>query len=149
MAAATTLSEILAKKGTEVFSLPPDALVFDAIGIMAKNSVGALLVIDEGALVGIISERDYARKVILQGKLSKQTQVREVMTTPVWFVPPETRVDEAMRLMTEQRIRHLPVLEGTRLAGLVSMGDLVRSLVDEQAAEIEHLHAYITGQYPR
>jgi CBS domain-containing protein len=149
MAAATMLSEILAKKGTRVFSLPPDALVFDAIGIMAKNSVGALLVLDGDALVGIISERDYARKVVLEGKSSKQTLVREIMSTPVRFVRPETWVGEAMRFMTEQRIRHLPVLEGERVVGVVSMGDLVRSLVDEQAAEIEHLHAYITGQYPR
>ncbi len=148
MQAKTTIREILQKKGHKVFSLPPDATVFEAIKIMAENSVGALLVMDGDKLVGIISERDYARKVILKGKASKETAVREIMTTPVQVVVPNCTVSEAMAIMTNKRIRHLPVLEEGRVVGVVSIGDLVRSIVDEQAATIEHLHAYITGQYP-
>jgi len=148
MQAKTTIREILDKKGHKVFSLPPDATVYEAIKIMAENSVGALLVMDGENLVGIISERDYARKVILKGKSSKQTAVREIMTSPVQVVVPDCTVSEAMSIMTNKRIRHLPVLEDGKVIGVVSIGDLVRSIVDEQAATIEHLHAYITGQYP-
>ncbi len=148
MQAKTTIREILQKKGHKVFSLPPDATVFEAIKIMAENSVGALLVMDGEELVGIISERDYARKVILKGKSSKQTPVREIMSSPVQVVVPDCTVSEAMSIMTNKRIRHLPVLEEGRVVGVVSIGDLVRSIVDEQAATIGHLHAYITGRYP-
>jgi CBS domain-containing protein len=148
MAPAVTLESILAKKGAEVLSLPPAASVYDAIAIMARSSIGALPVLDGEKLIGIISERDYARKVILKGKLSKETAVKEIMTSPVHFVTPDCTVDEAMRVMTEHRIRHLPVLTGDRIVGIVSIGDLVRSLVDQQAATIEQLHNYITGQYP-
>ena len=148
MASTATLESILAKKGVEVLSLPPGASVYDAIAIMAKSSIGALPVLDGGKLIGIISERDYARKVILKGKLSKDTAVKEIMSSPVHFVTPDCTVDEAMRVMTEHRIRHLPVITGDRIEGIVSIGDLVRSLVDQQAATIEQLHNYITGQYP-
>ena len=148
MQARTTIREILEKKGHKVFSLPPDATVYEAIKIMAENSVGALLVMEGEKLVGIISERDYARKVILKGKSSKETAVREIMTSPVQVVVPDCTVGEAMSIMTNKRIRHLPVLEEGKVVGVVSIGDLVRSIVDEQAATIEHLHAYITGQYP-
>ncbi len=148
MQAKTTIREILQKKGHKVFSLAPDATVFEAIKVMAENSVGALLVMEGENLVGIISERDYARKVILKGKSSKETAVREIMTSPVQVVVPDCTVSEAMSIMTNKRIRHLPVLEEGRVIGVVSIGDLVRSIVDEQAATIEHLHAYITGQYP-
>ena len=126
----------------------PDALVFDAIKLMAEKHVGALLVMDGEELAGILSERDYARKVILQGKSSRHTQVREIMASPVLFVTPDCTVDEAMCIVTEKRIRHLPVLDGKGVIGVVSIGDLVRSIIEEQAATIEHLHAYIAGKYP-
>jgi CBS domain-containing protein len=144
----TKVGEVLESKGRQVFSLPPRALVFDAVRVMAENSVGALLVIEGDRLVGIISERDYARKVVLKGRSSKETEVREIMSTPVQVVTPDCTVDEAMALMTSRRIRHLPVLEDERVLGVVSIGDLVRSKVEDQAATIEQLHAYITGQYP-
>lgn len=144
----TTIGQILDRKGHQIYSLPPDATVFEAIRIMAENSVGALLVLDAGKVVGIISERDYARKVILCGKQSRETRVSEIMTQPVHVVTPDCTVDEAMSLVTHERIRHLPVLLGDKIEGVVSIGDLVRSIVDEQARQIEQLHAYITGQYP-
>ncbi len=148
MPGSKTLRDILEEKGHEVYWLPPDATVYQAIEMMATKSVGALLVIDQGRLVGIISERDYARKVILKGKSSKETLVREIMSSPVIYVSPDCPVEEAMKLMTEKRIRHLPVLEGDRIVGIVSIGDVVKFLVKEQAATIRYLHAYITGSYP-
>lgn len=148
MTAAHTINAVLDRKGRDTYSLPPDAMVFDAIRLMAENSVGALLVMENQQLVGIVSERDYARKVILRGKLSKQTPVWEIMSSPVHYVDPDCTVEEAMGVMATYRIRHLPVLDAGRLVGMVSIGDLVRSIVDEQAATIEQLHAYITGQYP-
>jgi len=148
MRATASVQSILDRKGGGALSATPDAYVYDAIKVMADNSVGALLVIEKDELVGILSERDYARKVILEGKSSKKTLVREIMVSPVQFVTPDCTVDEAMSIMTNERIRHLPVLSGGRVAGIVSIGDLVRTIVDEQAATIEHLHAYITGQYP-
>jgi CBS domain-containing protein len=144
----TTIGQILDRKGHQTYSLPPDATVYEAIRIMAENSVGALLVLDGGKVVGIISERDYARKVILRGKQSRETRVSEIMTQPVHVVTPDCTVDEAMSLVTHARIRHLPVLLGDKIEGVVSIGDLVRSIVDEQARQIEQLHAYIAGQYP-
>ena len=148
MAPSAKVQSILDKKGREVISLPPDALVFDAIKLMAENSVGALLVLEQDKLVGIFSERDYARKVILKGKSSRETLVRDIMTSPVQFVTPDCTVDEAMSIMTEDRIRHLPVVTEGKVVGVVSIGDLVRSIVDAQAEELQHLHAYITGKYP-
>jgi len=141
MASVVKVQSILEKKGRDVISLPPDALVFDAIKLMAENSVGALLVLEQDKLVGIFSERDYARKVILKGKSSRETQVRDIMTSSVRFVTPDCTVDEAMGIMTEDRIRHLPVLLDGRVVGVVSIGDLVRSIVDAQAEELHHLHA--------
>lgn len=148
MVTETKILQILEIKGREVYSLPPDASVYQAIEMMAHKHVGALLVVEGETLAGIISERDYARKVILQGKASKQTLVPEIMTTPVHFVTPDCTVDEAMKLMTDEHIRHLPVLAEGRIIGIVSIGDLVRSIIDAQAATIGHLHAYISGQYP-
>jgi CBS domain-containing protein len=145
----TPIRSVLAAKGSEIYGLPPDASVFSAIEMMATRSVGALLVIQDGKLIGILSERDYARKVILLGRASKDTRIKEIMTSPVTFVTPDCTVDEAMSLMTQKRIRHLPILENEQVIGLVSIGDLVKYIVSEQADTIEHLHAYITGQYPR
>lgn len=144
----TPVRYVLDAKGGDVYWLPPDASVYDAIELMATKSLGAVLVLENGKLVGIMSERDYARKVILKGRASRETLIKEIMTTPVIFVTPECRVDEALALMTQRRIRHLPILEHDRVAGVVSIGDLVKFLVNEQAATIDHLHAYITGQYP-
>jgi len=143
-----SIRSILAAKGSEVWWLPPEASVYQAIEMMAERHVGALLVLAEGKLVGIVSERDYARKVILQGKSSKETAVSQIMTTPVIYVSPEATVDECMHLMTQKRIRHLPVLRGDRIVGVVSIGDLVNAIISAQAATIQHLHNYISGKYP-
>ncbi len=148
MTAHLTVTDVLNHKGRDTYSLPPDALVYDAIKKMAENGIGSMLVKTGDRLVGIFTDRDYSRKIILQGRYSKATALAEVMSTPVRFITPDCTVDEAMSIMTEHRIRHLPVMEGEQVAGLVSIGDLVRSILSEQAREIQHLHAYITGQYP-
>lgn len=139
---------ILKTKGSQIWSLAPSATVYEAISRMSEKNVGALLVVSEGKLVGIISERDYARKVILQGKSSKEILVGEVMTSPVITVTPNHTVDECMRIMTSHHIRHLPVLEGEKLAGAISIGDLVKAVISTQAETIQHLGNYITGKYP-
>jgi len=149
MIQTTSIRLLLDTKGKDVYSLSPEDSVFQAIETMATKSVGALLVLQEEKLVGIVSERDYARKVILKGRHSKESLIREIMTSPVTYISPSCTVDEAMALMTEKRIRHLPVVDGERVVGVVSIGDLVKHIIDEQAATIGHLHAYITGQYPR
>ncbi len=148
MATSIKIQQILERKGTDIYSLRPDASVYEAIKMMADKHVGAVLVLTGDVLVGILSERDYARKVILQGKASKQTPVSEIMSQPVHVITPDCTVDEAMSLMTEKRIRHLPVLEAERVTGVISIGDLVRSIIESQEATIQHLHGYITGQYP-
>jgi CBS domain-containing protein len=145
---AETIALILENKGNAIWSVTPDATVYDAIAIMADKGVGALLVVSERRLVGIISERDYARKVILQGRSSKETNVEDIMTRSVISVTPAYTVDECMRIMTEHRVRHLPVLDGDMLTGVVSIGDLVRSIIAAQAHTINQLHTYITGSYP-
>ena len=139
---------ILKTKGSQIWSLAPGATVYEAISRMSEKNVGALLVVSEGKLVGIISERDYARKVILQGKSSKEILVGEVMTSPVITVTPDHTVDECMRIMTSHHIRHLPVLEGEKLAGAISLGDLVKAVISTQAETIQQLGNYITGKYP-
>ena len=149
MIQTTSIRSLLDLKGKDVYWLSPEDSVFQAIETMATKSVGALLVLQEEKLVGIVSERDYARKVILKGRHSKESLIREIMTSPVTYISPSCTVDEAMALMTEKRIRHLPVVDGERVVGVVSIGDLVKHIIDEQAATISHLHAYITGQYPR
>lgn len=138
-----TLKQLLEVKGREVYSIAPDAQVIDAIKLMADKSVGALIVLEGGRIVGILSERDYARKVILHGKSSHDLQVREIMTSKVIAVQPGQTVEECMALMTEKRIRHLPVTEGERLVGVLSIGDLVKEVIAEQRQTIEQLESYI------
>ncbi len=140
-----TIASILERKGGAVWSVAPESSVFDAIALMAEKGVGALLVMREGRLAGIISERDYARKVILQGRSSKETCVDEIMTRSVISVTPAHTVDECMRIVTECRIRHLPVLCGEQVAGVISIGDLVNAIISDQAHTIDHLHNYIHG----
>jgi CBS domain-containing protein len=140
-----TVASILRDKGSDVWSTRPDASVYDAIALMAGKSVGALIVLDDGLLVGILSERDYARKVILQGRSSKDTQVAEIMASPVFTVRPSSTVYECMELVTAKRIRHLPVVDDNKVVGIVSIGDLVRKIVAAQRETIQHLHEYIAG----
>ena len=140
------VSMLLRQKGSDIFSVPPDASVYSAIELMADKRVGALLVIEDGQLIGIISERDYARKVILKGRSSKDTFVREIMTPSPITITCNTSVDEAMRVMTENRIRHLPVVDKDgHVAGVLSIGDLVNWIVSSQDETIQHLEHYIAG----
>lgn len=141
----TMLSQLLDMKGHGVESIASDASVLDAIHMMALRHIGALLVVDRGKLVGVVSERDYARKVVLQGRSSTTTAVRDIMSSPVITVTPDSTVDNAMRLMTERRIRHLPVMRGDTVLGVVSIGDLVKSVIEEQQHTIADLRHYIHG----
>jgi CBS domain-containing protein len=144
-----TIESLLRSKGSNrIFSVGPDQSVYEAIEKMALEGIGAVLVILDGKLVGIMSERDYARKVILKGHSSKDTPVSAIMTTPVVFVTPRNTVDECMAIMTNRRFRHLPVVENDRPVGIVSIGDLVRWTISGQAQAIEELEGYITGKYP-
>jgi len=138
-----TLKQLLEAKGREVYSIAPDARVFDALKLMADKSVGALIVMEGGRIAGILSERDYARKVILHGKFSHDIPVRDIMTSKVITVHPGQTVEECMALMTEKRIRHLPVTEGERLIGVLSIGDLVKEVIAEQEQTIKQLESYI------
>lgn len=139
------IGALIGNKGGQIWSLQPSASVYDAIATMAEKQVGALLVMDEGKLLGIVSERDYARKVILQGRSSKDTPVVEIMSSPVITVTPAHTIGECMRIVTEKRIRHLPVMDGGTVTGMVSIGDLVNWVVSEQQETIRHLEAWIAG----
>jgi CBS domain-containing protein len=142
-----TISEILSQKGTQVWTVSPDTMVFDAIQLMADKNIGALLVTDHGRLVGIMSERDYTRKIALKGKSSKQTPVKEIISGKVVSACPSHTVEDCMRLMTDHRVRHLPVLAGNEILGIVSIGDLVNWIISAQTTAIHQLQTYITG-YP-
>jgi CBS domain-containing protein len=142
------VKSLLRMKGAGVWSISPDATVYEAIEQMAEKGIGALVVLSEGKLEGIISERDYARKVVLQNKHSQETRVREIMSAPAFFVRPEDSVSECMRMMTAQRVRHLPVLEEERVVGILSIGDLVNWIIGSHEQTIQQLQSYITGGYP-
>ena len=140
-----TVKEILKAKGRDIWSVRPDDTVFDAVKLMADKSIGSLLVMEGDKLVGIVTERDYARKVILEGKSSRDSAVKEVMSTGVLCVSPDRTVEECMALMTDKRARHLPVIENKRVIGVVSIGDLVKALINEQQILIDQLQHYIAG----
>ena len=142
-----TVKQILDEKGRDVWTIGPDAPVFNALRLMAEKDVGALVVQDKDDILGVISERDYARKIVLLGKTSQETRVSEIMTTSVYGVHPETTAEACMALMTEKRIRHLPVCEQGRLAGIISIGDVVKSIIRQQKFTIEDLQNYIMGKY--
>lgn len=140
-----TVKQILDGKGHTTWSVAPDSLVYHALELMAEKQIGALLVLEAGRLVGVMSERDYARKVILQGKSSLDTPVKEIMTQDMIWVRPEQTVEECMALVTEKRTRHLPVLVDDQVVGVISIGDLVKAVIDEKDFTIKQLENYITG----
>lgn len=141
-----TVSQLLQQKGHNIWSIAPDATVYDALELMADKNIGAVLVMDGENLVGILSERDYARKVILKARFSRDTLVREIMTEKVVCVRPDQSVEECMALMTAKRIRHLPVTEGSKVIGVISIGDAVKAVISEQEFIIEQLENYISGK---
>ena len=148
MKSVDTIDSVLKLKGRQLWSVAPTATVYDAVKTMSDKGVGALLVLADGRLEGIISERDYARKIILLDRSSKQTTVREIMTSPVLTVTPKDTVEECMRLMTEHRTRHLPVVERDRVVGMISIGDLVNWIITAHEETIGQLQSYIAGSYP-
>jgi CBS domain-containing protein len=141
----TTVAQILAQKGTAVFSVPPDMPVLEALAVMAEKNVGALLVVEADRVVGILSERDYARKVMLLGRSSRETPVREIMSERVLFVGPEQTAEECMAVMSDKHVRHLPVLGDGRPIGVISIGDVVKAVIAEQHFAIQQLENYISG----
>jgi CBS domain-containing protein len=137
------VSDLLARKSRAVHSIAPDVPVLEAVRLMAEHGIGAVLVMEGGDLKGILSERDYARKVVLKGRSSGETPIRQIMSSPVHTVHPDDSLEDCMRTMTERRIRHLPVLQGGRVVGVLSIGDLVKAVIDEQKRTIDELTAYI------
>lgn len=145
METSRTVQQVLQKKGGRAWTIAPGASVFEALQLMAEKNVGALVVTEGAEVVGVFSERDYARKIILVGKSSKETSVADIMTTLVISVSPRQTLDECMKLMTEERVRHLPVLDDGELVGVVSIGDAVKEIITEQAHIIEQLQNYVSG----
>jgi CBS domain-containing protein len=143
-----TIESILSHKPRALWSVSPEATVYEAIALMAEKNVGALLVMEEGELVGIVSERDYSRKVMLKGKTSRNSHVHEIMTTELKTVHPRETVEDCLRFMTEKRIRHLPVVADGDLRGVISIGDLVKQVISAQSATLDQLKDYIAGGYP-
>ena len=141
------ISAILNQKGGEIYSVSPKDSVFDAVSLLAEKNVGAVLVMDGETLVGLLSERDYTRKVMLRGKRSRETTVAEIMSTELKTVQPREAVGDCLRLMTDKRIRHLPVVDGNKVVGVISIGDLVKWVINCQSAAIAHLESYISGGY--
>jgi CBS domain-containing protein len=142
------VGKILEKKGREVWSISPDAIVYRSLELMSEKGIGALIVLnDKGKVEGILTERDYARKVFLKGRSSKETYVKEIMTSELFAVNPTSTIEECMALMTEKRIRHLPVMEGDKLVGMISIGDVLKAIIEAQGIIIEHLSNYIMGSY--
>ena len=143
----TTIAQLLNTKGNQVWSVEPKATIFKALEIMSEKEIGALLVMEDGKLTGIFSERDYARKVILKGKSSKETQVGELMTKKVFYMDPQKTINDCMAMMTAKRIRHVPVIENNQVVGIVTIGDVVNQIISEQEVTINHLENYITGSH--
>lgn len=148
MEIATPIGSILERKGAAIWSVDPGDTVFNAIALMAERDVGALPVLKDGRLLGMISERDYTRKVVLLGRASRQTAVADIMRREFIVVSPQDTVQECMRLMTDNRVRHLPVMEGARMVGLISIGDVVNWIIGAQSTAIEDLEHFVTGAYP-
>ena len=140
-----TVGQVLQEKGSRIWSVAPDSMVYDALALMAEKNLGAVLVMDGARIAGIFSERDYARKLILRGKSSKETPVREIMTKDVLLARPGQSIEECMALMTDKRIRHLPVVEAEKLIGVISIGDVVKALISEHKMVIKQLEGYISG----
>ena len=143
----TTIAQLLNTKGNQIWSVEPKATIFEALEIMSEKEIGALLVMEDGKLTGIFSERDYARKVILKGKSSKETQVGELMTKKVFYMDPQKSINDCMAMMTAKRIRHVPVIEDNQVVGIVTIGDVVNQIISEQEVTINHLENYITGSH--
>ena len=142
----TYVEQLLKTKGNEIWSIAPRATVYEALQMMSEKDVGALLVVDKGNLVGIFSERDYARKLILKGRFSKDTTVGELMTREVLYIESQSTIEHCMALMTAKRVRHLPVLENERLIGIVTIGDVVKQIISDQEFTIQQLERYIKGE---
>ena len=143
----TTIAQLLKTKGDQIWSVEPKATIFEALEIMSEKEIGALLVMEDGKLTGIFSERDYARKVILKGKSSKETQVGELMTKKVFYIDSQKTINDCMAMMTTKRIRHVPVIEDNQVMGIVTIGDVVNQIISEQEVTINHLENYITGSH--
>ena len=140
-----TVGQVLQEKGNRIWSVSPDAMVYDALTLMAEQNLGAVLVMDGARIAGILSERDYARKVALKGKSARETPVKEIMTKDVLFVRPSHSIEDCMALMTDKRIRHLPVMEAEQLMGVISIGDVVKAIISEHKFVIQQLESYIAG----
>ena len=143
----TTIAQLLNAKGNQIWSVEPKATIFEALEVMSEKEIGALLVMEDGKLTGIFSERDYARKVILKGKSSKETPVGELMTKKVFYIDPQKTINDCMAMMTAKRIRHVPVIEDNKVMGVVTIGDVVNQIISEQEVTINHLENYITGSH--